>query len=152
MEIRTPDLLRPRQARYQAALRPDMRCVIHSRALSDITSSPHHRFCLRGLNPQSETASCCRLCEIAKLGGKKHSGVSQEPRIGRRLPFLRISQARSVTRMQISRRLSALKPECDTHLSQLGSHVREFSVSRSLLTCVLPLVIAVPNGGREHPD
>jgi hypothetical protein len=27
VEIRTPDLLRPRQARYQAALRPDMKCV-----------------------------------------------------------------------------------------------------------------------------
>ena len=27
VEIRTPDLLRPRQARYQAALRPDMKHV-----------------------------------------------------------------------------------------------------------------------------
>ena len=27
VEIRTPDLLRPRQARYQAALRPDMKYV-----------------------------------------------------------------------------------------------------------------------------
>ena len=28
VEIRTPGLLRPRQARYQAALRPDMKCPI----------------------------------------------------------------------------------------------------------------------------
>jgi hypothetical protein len=27
---------RPRQARYQAALRPDTECAIHSKALSDI--------------------------------------------------------------------------------------------------------------------
>jgi hypothetical protein len=47
VEIRTPDLLRPRQARYQAALRPDMMCLIHSKALSDFTPSPSHRFYLR---------------------------------------------------------------------------------------------------------
>ena len=37
------DLLRPRQARYQAALRPDMKCVIHSKALPNITPNPSHR-------------------------------------------------------------------------------------------------------------
>jgi hypothetical protein len=54
--------------------------------------------------------------KIAKLGGKEHKGVSQEPCVGRRPPFLRISQARSGTRMQISRRLLASKPECDAHV------------------------------------
>jgi hypothetical protein len=36
VEIRTPDLLRPRQARYQAALRPDSEVHIHSKALSNL--------------------------------------------------------------------------------------------------------------------
>ena len=31
---------RPRQARYQAALRPDMNCSIHSRVLANITPNP----------------------------------------------------------------------------------------------------------------
>ena len=29
--------VRPRQARYQAALRPDMKCIIHSKAVPNIT-------------------------------------------------------------------------------------------------------------------
>jgi len=29
--------VRPRQARYQAALRPDKNCFIHSKALSNVT-------------------------------------------------------------------------------------------------------------------
>ncbi len=32
--------MRPRQARYQAALRPDMKCSIHSKALSDFLLVP----------------------------------------------------------------------------------------------------------------
>ena len=35
---------RPRQARYQAALRPDMNCFIHSKAVSSFTSTPRHHF------------------------------------------------------------------------------------------------------------
>jgi len=31
---------RPRQARYQAALRPDMKCCRHSKALSNIAATP----------------------------------------------------------------------------------------------------------------
>ena len=36
--------MRPRQARYQAALRPDMKCFIHSKALSNFTPNPYHHF------------------------------------------------------------------------------------------------------------
>ena len=36
--------MRPRQARYQAALRPDSDCFIHSKALPNFTPSPSHRF------------------------------------------------------------------------------------------------------------
>src|SRR5258706_13158857 len=32
--------VRPRQARYQAALRPDMKCAIDSKALSNATATP----------------------------------------------------------------------------------------------------------------
>jgi hypothetical protein len=35
---------RPRQARYQAALRPDMKCEIHSKALSNFAPNPSHVF------------------------------------------------------------------------------------------------------------
>jgi hypothetical protein len=35
---------RPRQARYQAALRPDSDCFIHSKALPNFTPSPSHHF------------------------------------------------------------------------------------------------------------
>jgi hypothetical protein len=33
-------VVRPRQARYQAALRPDMKCTIDSKALSNFTATP----------------------------------------------------------------------------------------------------------------
>jgi hypothetical protein len=36
--------VRPRQARYQAALRPDMKCFIHSKALSNLTPNPSRHF------------------------------------------------------------------------------------------------------------
>jgi hypothetical protein len=38
--------VRPRQARYQAALRPDMHCFTHSKTLSNLTPNPNHHFCL----------------------------------------------------------------------------------------------------------
>ena len=38
MEIRTPDLLRPRQARYQAALRPDI-VGFYSNLLSEVVAT-----------------------------------------------------------------------------------------------------------------
>jgi hypothetical protein len=44
---------RPRQARYQAALRPDMKYVIHSKAPSNSAPNPQHhyypRLCTNGL-------------------------------------------------------------------------------------------------------
>ncbi len=44
---------RPRQARYQAALRPDSDCFTHSKALSNRAPNLHHRFygrlCANGL-------------------------------------------------------------------------------------------------------
>lgn len=42
---------RPRQARYQAALHRDMKCEIHSKALSNFTPNPSHAFYLRGVSP-----------------------------------------------------------------------------------------------------
>ncbi len=37
--------VRPRQARYQAALRPDMKCIVDSKALSNFAATPIPRFC-----------------------------------------------------------------------------------------------------------
>ena len=37
-------LVRPRQARYQAALRPDMKCFLHSKTLSNFTPSQCNYF------------------------------------------------------------------------------------------------------------
>jgi hypothetical protein len=36
MELLESSSVRPRQARYQAALRPDMNCDIHSKALATL--------------------------------------------------------------------------------------------------------------------
>ena len=36
MELLESSCVRPRQARYQAALRPDMNCFIYSKALSTL--------------------------------------------------------------------------------------------------------------------
>jgi hypothetical protein len=36
--------VRPRQARYQAALRPDMQCTIDSKAIANITATPIRHF------------------------------------------------------------------------------------------------------------
>jgi hypothetical protein len=49
MELLESSCVRPRQARYQAALRPDMKCEIHSRALSNFTPNPSHTFYSRGV-------------------------------------------------------------------------------------------------------
>jgi hypothetical protein len=43
MELLESSIVRPRQARYQAALRPDMKCTIDSKALSNITATPIRR-------------------------------------------------------------------------------------------------------------
>jgi hypothetical protein len=37
--------VRPRQARYQAALRPDMKCNIDSKTLPNFTPNPRRHFC-----------------------------------------------------------------------------------------------------------
>jgi hypothetical protein len=55
---------RPRQARYQAALRPDMNCFIHSKALSNFTSSPRHHFklgCAKTVSGSSIELRCLRI-------------------------------------------------------------------------------------------
>jgi hypothetical protein len=36
--------MRPRQARYQAALRPDMKCVIDSKTLPNFTPNPTRHY------------------------------------------------------------------------------------------------------------
>jgi hypothetical protein len=40
MELLESSVVRPRQARYQAALRPDRDCVIYSKALSEFSPNP----------------------------------------------------------------------------------------------------------------
>jgi hypothetical protein len=40
-------VVRPRQARYQAALRPDMKCKTDSKALSSATATPVRHFSSR---------------------------------------------------------------------------------------------------------
>jgi len=49
--------VRPRQARYQAALRPDMNCFIHSKALFNFTATPIRRVCL----------DCAKIVPIVSL-------------------------------------------------------------------------------------
>ena len=45
MELLESGSVRPRQARYQAALRPDMKCAIHSSVLSSFLATPVGRPC-----------------------------------------------------------------------------------------------------------
>jgi hypothetical protein len=50
MELLESSCVRPRQARYQAALRPDRDCSIYSKALSHSTPNPRWSFSMmRGL-------------------------------------------------------------------------------------------------------
>jgi hypothetical protein len=44
MELLESGVVRPRQARYQAALRPDMKCTTHSKALSNFLPTPTYGF------------------------------------------------------------------------------------------------------------
>jgi hypothetical protein len=44
MELLESSCVRPRQARYQAALRPDRNCTFHSKTLPNVTPSPCHHF------------------------------------------------------------------------------------------------------------
>jgi hypothetical protein len=64
-------------------------------------------------------------------------GVSQKCDVGPRPPFIRISQARSGTVIQISRPLWASIPECDAHIClNLGFTSQNFRLSQvSLRVC-----------------
>jgi len=44
MEVVEGRIVRPRQVRYQAALRPDMISTIDSKALSNFMTTPNHDF------------------------------------------------------------------------------------------------------------
>src|SRR6516162_7380899 len=44
MDLLESEVPRPRQARYQAALRPDKKCTTHSKVLPDFLPAPIHRF------------------------------------------------------------------------------------------------------------
>jgi len=71
------------------------------------------------------------LCEIAKRAGKVGGGVSQKRDVRPRPLFIRISQARSGTVIQISRPLWASKPECDAHIClNLGFMSQNFRLSQ----------------------
>jgi hypothetical protein len=56
---------RPRQASYQAALRPDMKCFIDSTALPNITATPNLRFWLKTLKREEIYAGC--YCDFDDL-------------------------------------------------------------------------------------
>jgi hypothetical protein len=56
MELLESSVVRPRQARYQAALRPDSDCFIHSKALSNFPPNPSCHFWTE-VNPKGETVS-----------------------------------------------------------------------------------------------
>jgi hypothetical protein len=55
---------RPRQARYQAALRPDMKCCIDSKVLSNLVATLKQK--LRKINPQG---ACLQLIYLASGSG-----------------------------------------------------------------------------------
>src|ERR1700694_272456 len=55
--------VRPRQARYQAALRPDMKCTIDSKALSNFTATPIRRVCLDCAKIVPNTFTGPSLCQ-----------------------------------------------------------------------------------------
>jgi hypothetical protein len=63
MELLESDGARPRQARYQAALRPDMKCIIDSRALSNFTATPVCCFSLDSVRTVPNTFPEASLCQ-----------------------------------------------------------------------------------------
>jgi len=67
--------VRPRQARYQAALRPDMKCTIDSKALSNFAATPIPRNLRRGVNPRVETIlNQAQFCtEVPAMGSRATS-------------------------------------------------------------------------------
>ena len=56
--------VRPRQARYQAALRPDMKCSTNSKALSNTTATAIHRACLDCTKTVPNTFAELGPCQI----------------------------------------------------------------------------------------
>jgi hypothetical protein len=69
--IRTPDPLRPRQVRYQAALRPDICWSLYSRPLPHSlpiriylrkVSPCRHQEIVRGVSKQNLPAKVCLVC------------------------------------------------------------------------------------------
>ena len=72
-----------------------------------------------------------------KTGRKSAGGFSQKRDVRPRPPFIRISQARSRTLIQISKPLWASTPECDAHIClNLGFTSQNFRLSQvSLPVC-----------------
>jgi hypothetical protein len=63
MELLESDSARPRQARYQAALRPDINCTIDSRALSNFIATPILHFWPNRAKTMPNTFTESRLCQ-----------------------------------------------------------------------------------------
>jgi hypothetical protein len=61
-------VVRPRQARYQAALRPDMKCFLHSKTLSNFTPSQCNYF-------QLDCQDCVE-CYNRMASIRAYSGIS----------------------------------------------------------------------------
>jgi hypothetical protein len=61
-----PSVVRPKQARYQAALRPDIKCTAHSKALSSDTAIPTFRICLNCATTMPNTFTGASLARIQR--------------------------------------------------------------------------------------
>ena len=76
MELLELSCVRPRQARYQAALRPDMKGTTHSKALSDFLPAPIHGFCLDHAHADTPSGVTAELS--AKRKDRKAQSRQQE--------------------------------------------------------------------------
>jgi hypothetical protein len=94
--------VRPRQARYQAALRPDMKCTTDSKALSNFTPNPrHHFFALlcqitRTSQPCAPTSSRTPLGYYWVMADRPNAVRTKPVRLGR--TFILYRRARPSTR------------------------------------------------------
>jgi len=64
MELLESSRVRPRQARYQAALRPDNDCFIHSKALSNFSPNPSRHFWPHCAKTEPNAFTESWLCQI----------------------------------------------------------------------------------------
>ena len=139
MESLESAAVRPRQAHYQAALRPDMRCNTHSKGLSKFLPASIHRFWPRPcsyrafiravllLNRDRADWFCCHRCHFPSSAVNLFQSLALhlQLQLGIFLEDLRVSLAQHLSHPFI-RHSSCTQPRSVSGPKVVDAEIRDF--------------------------